>query len=224
MGYFKRCCWGQVASYKDPANVTEAVTAASTQLSLHPRLEVTVKGTYSTCAARVMVIADTGAIVSMAGTMFMQRLGLKTRVLRECRHLRDVMNILLQCLGSAFCYIIAENMSTKQEVYFVHSARTLYLSLGACKGFSLVPEDYPLHTQLLGAACSESIHGGVSHQVSPKPTEVPFFPLEEHFINHLQHDQVFPSSDVPTTSTLCQVLPHTPVTSLQLYQSTGRWK
>ncbi|KAG0701317.1 Retrovirus-related Pol polyprotein from transposon 17.6 [Chionoecetes opilio] len=63
-------------------------------------------------------------------------------------------------------------------------ATSLYLSLGACKarkGLGLVPEAFPLHTQpVVGAACSESFQGGVSHQASPKLTEVPFPPLEEN--------------------------------------------
>ena len=46
---------------------------------------------------------------------------------------------------------------------------------------SLVPDDFPLHPQpVLGVAFSESIYWSMSHQVSPKPTGVPFSPLEEN--------------------------------------------
>ena len=65
------------------------VTAAAAQFSLHPRLEVIVKETHGTCAAGVIAVADTGAMVYGAGIALMQKLGLKASELRKCGHLRD---------------------------------------------------------------------------------------------------------------------------------------
>ncbi|MPC75241.1 hypothetical protein E2C01_069625 [Portunus trituberculatus] len=58
-----------------------------------------------------------------------------------------------------------------QDIYFVRSVKNLYLSLGACKELSLVPDDFPLHTQLkVGAACSEEARGDESYQVRTSQT------------------------------------------------------
>ena len=63
----------------------------------------------------------------------------------------------------------------------MRSAKDLYLSLGACKGLGLVPLDFALHTQLtLGVAYSEEALEDEVCQVPPRPTEVPFSPLEEN--------------------------------------------
>ena len=114
------------------------------------------QGTHGIGPASVLALADTGAMVCVAGTALMSKLQLRTDELRKCGDLRDVVDMRIQCLGSTTCHISSGDQSTKQEVYFVRSAKDLYLSLGACKRLGLVPEDFPRHTQItVGAACSE---------------------------------------------------------------------
>lgn len=60
LNHFKRCCRDKAASLKNVALVTEAVTAAASRLSRHPRLEVMgSQERSSTCTAIVMTVADT---------------------------------------------------------------------------------------------------------------------------------------------------------------------
>ena len=106
---------------------------------------------------------------------------------------------------------------SSKRCIFVRSARTLYLSPEDCKGISLVSEDFPLYTQ--------PVHGGMSHQAPPKPTEVPFSPLEENIerlkewlFQHLSSttfNTTLPvMAGLPHHIQIVLVLPHTPVTSL----------
>ena len=129
MGHFRKCCKGKLASRKDVAVVTGAVTAAASQLSLHLRLEVKVaQGTHGISPASVLAVADTGAMVCVAGTALISKLQLRTDKLRKCGDLRDVADMRVQCLDSATCHISSGDRSTKQEVYFVRSAVSyLYL-------------------------------------------------------------------------------------------------
>lgn len=181
MGHFKKCCRAKAASRKDVAVVTGAVTAAASQLSSHPRVEVKVtRGTHGIGPTSVLAVADTGAMVCVAGAALMSKLQLCTDELRKCRDLRDVADMRVQCLGSATCHISSGDRSTQQNVYFVRSAKDLYLSLGACKGLGLVPEDFPRHTQMVGAACSEQSQGNETYQVPPRPNDMPYPPLEEN--------------------------------------------
>ena len=144
MGHFKKCCKGKVASHKDVSIVTGAVTAAASHLPLQPRLEVKVaKGTHSIGPTSALAVADTGAMVCVAGTALMSKLRIRTGELRECRDLIDVADMRVQCIGYTTCHISSKDQSVRQKVYFVRSAKDLYLSLGGCKGLGLVPVDFP---------------------------------------------------------------------------------
>ena len=93
--------------------------------------------------ASVLAVADICAMVCVASTALMSKLQVRTDELRKCRDLIDVADMWVQCLSYTTCHIGSGDRSTKQEVYFVRSAKDLYLSLGGCKGLGLVPVDFP---------------------------------------------------------------------------------
>lgn len=73
------------------------------------------------------------------------------------------------------------NRSTQQQVYFVRSAKALYLSLGACKGPGLVPKDFPWHiSPTVEAARSSDTPGREGCQVPPKPAEMSVSQLKKN--------------------------------------------
>ena len=173
-------CFTHKAAVRDSGEWCRA--SAASHLPLQPRLEVKVaKGTHSIGPTSVLAVADTGAMVCVADTALMSKLRIRTCELRKCRDLRDVADMRVQCIGYTTCHISSGDRSTRQKVYFVHSAKDLYFSLGACKGLGLVPKDFPRHTQFTAeAACSEEALGNEVCQVPPRPTEAPFSPLEEN--------------------------------------------
>lgn len=89
---------------------------------------------------------------------------------------------------------------TQQRVYFVHSAKALYVSLGACKGLGLVPEYFPQRVPLtVGAVRSDNTPGREWCQMPPKPVEVPISSLEK---NVARLEQWLPQHFSSTLSTL----------------------
>ncbi|KAK8374316.1 hypothetical protein O3P69_018358 [Scylla paramamosain] len=124
--------------------VSGSVTTAGANVSRQPTIEVTValgKGAKHRTAA----VADTGAQVCVAGAALLSSLNIQPTQLQGCAGLRDVADLPLRCLGSCRCDIYLGGHATQQEVYFVPSARSLFLSLSACKELGLVPAGFPHH-------------------------------------------------------------------------------
>ncbi|KAK8378978.1 hypothetical protein O3P69_009604 [Scylla paramamosain] len=177
-GHFKRCC----RSSKRPhgtasANaVSGSVTTAGANVSRQPTIEVKValgKGAKHRTAA----VADTGAQVCVAGAALLSSLNIQPTQLQGRAGLRDVADLPLRCLGSCRCDIYLGGHATQQEVYFVPSARSLFLSLSACKELGLVPAGFPHHSLPTIRAVEATAEPA---QPPAKPAMIPFPPHEEH--------------------------------------------
>ena len=144
----------------------------------HPTVEVV--ASHGSASSPVVAIADTGAQVCVAGPSLLSSLRMRPATLQRASGLRDVANLPLKCLGSAPCSIALGNHTTEQDIYFLQSAGSLFLSLEACRELRLVPQNFPHHlpetTPTLAAV--EAGHG--LHEPPPKPTSPPFPLLEEH--------------------------------------------
>ncbi|XP_063876921.1 uncharacterized protein K02A2.6-like [Scylla paramamosain] len=180
-GHFKRCCrsskrpHGTASAYA----VSGSVTTAGANVSRQPTIEVTValgKGAKHRTAA----VADTGAQVCVAGAALLSSLNIQPTQLQGCAGLRDVADLPLRCLGSCRCDIYLGGHATQQEVYFVPSARSLFLSLSACKELGLVPAGFPHHSLPTVQAVEARDTTAEPAQPPAKPATIPFPPHEEH--------------------------------------------
>ncbi|XP_063888612.1 uncharacterized protein K02A2.6-like [Scylla paramamosain] len=180
-GHFKRCCrsskrpHGTASAYA----VSGSVTTAGANVSRQPTIEVTValgKGAKHRTAA----VADTGAQVCVAGAALLSSLNIQPTQLQGRAGLRDVADLPLRCLGSCRCDIYLGGHATQQEVYFVPSARSLFLSLSACKELGLVPAGFPHHSLPTVQAVEARDTTAEPAQPPAKPATIPFPPHEEH--------------------------------------------
>ena len=180
-GHFKRCCRGlKRPNNTMPANaVSGSVTIAGTQVTRQPTVEVTV-ALGGGAKHRTTAVADTGAQVCVAGEALLSSLHIKPAQLRGRAALRDVADLPLQCLGSHRCLISLGGLVAEQDVYFIPSAKSLFLSLSACKELGLVPASFPHHSQpAVQALVAESAVPELD-QSPVRPETIPFPPHEEH--------------------------------------------
>ena len=180
VGHFERCC------RSTSTTVSGAVVAATAGFSHHPTLQVTVARQNSTSSRSVTAVADTGAMVCVAGPALLNTLGVSHSHLRPVGDLRDVADKRLRCMGSVVCSISTNGASTTQPIYFVQTAKTLYLSFDACKGLGLLPPCFP-HQPNPTVAASTPVAGHqeqasttVDSSAHCKPSVMPFAPLEEN--------------------------------------------
>ena len=86
-------------------------------------------------------------------------------------------------MGSAPCIIKCGGRSTTQDVYFMKTAKRLYLSLSACKQLELVPDSFPHHTHSIAPVNVEtgSDETPTSSNLLPsRPSTMPLPPVEEN--------------------------------------------
>ena len=189
IGHLKRCCRGM--SKKKVTNEASgvlmggvtlgsvtlgAVTAGvipSGQPLIDVNVSVLVGGAKPPCV--VPAVADTGAQVCVAGPSLLAMLGKGATLARPHRGLRDVADLQLGCMGTLSLNIQLRERSTVQEVYFIKTAKCLFLSLDACKGLGLVPDSFPHHDLTSASLAVEE-----ARPPPPKPASVPFPPLEEN--------------------------------------------
>lgn len=180
-GHFKRCC--KSSKRPNSASTTNAVsgsvTLASTHVTRQPTVEVTVALGGKT-EHRTAAVADTGAQVCVAGEALLSSLHIKPEQLRRRAGLRDVADLPLQCLGSRQCKISLDGTATEQEVYFIPSAKSLFLSLGACKELGLVPDSFPHHPKRAVQALAVVAAAAEPSHPPTRPEKMPFPPHEEH--------------------------------------------
>lgn len=86
----------------------------------------------------------------------------------------------LQCIGSHLCNISLGGLVTKQDVYFLPSAKSSFLSLGACEELGLIPEGFLRHHRLAVQALAANTVAESSHHPHRKPSRMLFPPHEEH--------------------------------------------
>ena len=103
-----------------------------------PKISVTVGDGF------VMVVADTGAMVTVAGPTFLRRLQLdKNELLRPTSILKHVGGGKITVLG--YCNIAMKHNGVEiiEPVFFVLGLDMVFLSLNACKEFRLVHRSFP---------------------------------------------------------------------------------
>ena len=94
--------------------------------------------------------------------------------------MRDVADLPLQCLGACRCTISLGGLEAEQDVYFIPSAKSLFLSLSVCKRLGLVPASFPHHSQLAVQALAADGAAPEFGQPPVRPAVTPFPPHEEH--------------------------------------------
>ena len=181
VGHFQRCCRSKTTT------VSGAVVCAAAGLTRHPTLQVKVTCPAGATSACVTAVADTGAMVCVAGPGLLQALQVPRNALQPVSGLRDVADKHLRCMGATVCSFGAGGKATSQPVYIVNSAKILYLSFDVCKGLGLLPQDFPHQAVAASAMNEETITGSEQPGGTPTgdgipatPSTIPFAPLEEN--------------------------------------------
>lgn len=169
----------QVAATAD-MEASGIVIAAASAAQRQPRIEVTVShAQVDGTSVKIQAVPDTGAQVCVAGPDLLAALGVKPASLTRRGTLRDVANLSLQPSGSFPCRVQYGSKATVQEVFVMKSATRCYLSLQACRDLGLVPMDFPHHATVAGATASD-VGNTSTDSTPPRPTSLPFPPLEEN--------------------------------------------
>ena len=121
---------------------TGAVIAAASGKSTQPIIKVRVlAGTAG--STETLAVADTGAMVCVAGPTLMRELGLNRNMLVKSGNLSDVAGRAIQVLGQYYRKITLGQEHTHQSIYFISSASKCFLSLDACKELRLIHGGFP---------------------------------------------------------------------------------
>ena len=155
-----------------------AVIVAEARHAPQPVIDVTV-GRMDTLTHTVAV-ADTGAQVCVAGPALLSSIKLRPALLQRRAGLRDVADLPLECMGSASCRISCGGASTDQEIYFMKTAKKLYLSLKACKDLGLVPLEFPHHVPVVASSRASVTADDTPTVLPDRPSSMPFAPSEEN--------------------------------------------
>ena len=153
---------------------------------------------------QVNAVADTGAMICVGGPDLMYSLGLTRSKLNKCGKLRDVADRPINVWGSYWCYIKLNGRCSKNQIYFIPSAKRCFLSLTMCKDLGLVHQDFPLQLPTIAAVTgnmhsglpkdmiNRNMHSGLPKDminiqpgkpelfIPEKPKEIPFTPFEEN--------------------------------------------
>lgn len=179
----KKCCRSMKKGDKGQAaslEVLGAVIVAEASHEPQPVIAVSVIDKSGSKLAQVNAVADTGAQVCVAGASFMSTMNLKPALLQRRAGLKDVADYPLKCMGSAPYRISLGGLSTVQEVYFLKTAKQLYLSLPACKKLGLVHPDFPHQAPLIASTSIEGDPRIPTPTLVPRPSVIPLPPLEEN--------------------------------------------
>ena len=182
-----KCC----RSAKKESPISSAVVVANAHLAHHPVIRVSVTPSGGSPVS-TPAVADTGAQVCVAGRKMLATLRLKPSQLKPRNGLKDVADLPLSCMGTRKCVIELGGRRSEQEIYFIPTARNLFMSLRTCKDLGLVPEDFPNPAPLIASAdvTAERVpkprplydvtSEGETRSFATKPTTVPFPPTEEN--------------------------------------------
>ncbi|MPC54822.1 Retrovirus-related Pol polyprotein from transposon opus [Portunus trituberculatus] len=77
--------------------------------------------------------------VYVGGPGLLSALHISPALLQRRAGLRDVTDLPLRCLGALACGITLDGRTTVQDTYFIQSAKSLFLSLDACKSRPTAP-------------------------------------------------------------------------------------
>ncbi|KAK8381084.1 hypothetical protein O3P69_008169 [Scylla paramamosain] len=171
-GHFKRCYRSSKRSDGTlPGNVVSvSVTTAATHLFHQPTVDVMLTPEGAGAKHHTAAVVDTGAQVCVAGATLLSSLHIKPAQFRKRTGLRHVADLPLQCIASHPCNISLRCLVAKQDVYFLPSAKSLFLSLGACEELGLIPEGFPRHHSLAVRALATNTVAESSHHPHTKPS------------------------------------------------------
>ncbi|XP_076036521.1 uncharacterized protein LOC143022265 [Oratosquilla oratoria] len=175
-GHLRRLCRKSKKAAAMEGEASGIVIAAAGKAQSQPCIWVTVSDTRKETSARIRVVPDTGAQVSVAGPGLLAALG-DTKSLVSRGSLRDVANVSLKPMGAVTCRMQHGSRFTTQEVFVVKTASRCYISLQACKDLGLVHPNFPHQPAVAASAATESTDGALP---LPRPTSVPFTSLEEN--------------------------------------------
>ena len=130
--------------------VTGAVIAAASSHVTQPIITMDINAG-SAGKTQVAAVADTGAMVCVAGSSLMQALGLRRARLTKCDNIRDVAGRTIEVYGRYHCQISLNGEHSYQSIYFVPSAKRCFLSLAACRELKLVHESFPKQLPMVGS-------------------------------------------------------------------------
>lgn len=174
-GHIKKMC--RLTKNNEVEKVINSVTVGATTVSSEPVLQVEVAQQVSGVSKLMVVVADTGAQVCVAGPALMSSLGLRPVLLQRRAGIRDVAGAPLSTMGALPCRISYCGHSTVQEVHFVKSVERLYLSLDTCKALGLVHNHFP---HPLPQVANVMVLDDDDGCLPTRPTAMPLLPLEEN--------------------------------------------
>ena len=151
--------------------------AAETQLK-QPTTTVEVHAG-STGATQTLAVADTGAMVCVAGPKLFKELGLNKRILTKCGNLKGIADRYIEVWGYYQCRIQLNGHQSYQNIYFIPPAKRCFLSLEACKQLKLVHEGFPGQVPTVGSPvaatqclCAIAEQQQQQHTARPAPGKV----------------------------------------------------
>ena len=117
--------------------VNGAVIAATSTHMTQPIITVDISAGKAS-KTQITAVAYTGAMICVEGPSLLQALGLKRTRLTKCDNLRDVVGRIIQVHSCYLCKISLNSKHSYQPIYFVPSAKRVFLSLTACKELKLI--------------------------------------------------------------------------------------
>ena len=179
-------------SSKQSANISiiNAVQrVASTEVSDSlPRIGVQIGKGFTKTPKNIDSIPDTGAEVSVAGTQYLDILGIKKKHLSAPPHrLKHVGGGSINIVGS--CKLSFELMGRKhiEEVYFIEGITNIFLSITVCRKLQIVSETFPFPmapaTKTVPApegAAPKATAPPSDVNIPNRPEKIPFEPTEDN--------------------------------------------
>lgn len=157
MNHFSKVC-RSTKGKTDPSNLAAAIYKSITPLHRNtlicssakknglPRLRILVGENCVRVPQYIQAIADTGAEVTVAGAIYLEKLQIKRNHLNYPRDtLKHAAGGKVPFIGSCFLSIEVNSESTIEEVYFVPDITDVFLSIVACKKLKLIHPDFPHH-------------------------------------------------------------------------------
>ena len=174
LNHFERVCRSKKStkeSAKHAAIISsiEIAISASTVSQL-PYLNVAIQLESQKAATSIGVVADTGAMVSVAGPKQIEALGITINDLKKpAIELRNASNGNMTILGSHNVSVYHNDECSNVIMYFAAGVKHMYLSLDCCKELKIVGNKFP-HDKIVSTSATVQ-----SHDI-----ELPFEPIEEN--------------------------------------------
>ena len=155
-----------------------------------PRVSVAAQIHLNKSPVDVMVVADTGAQVTVTNASTMDLLGIKFDDLQiSPYHLKTAAGGAINVLGHCSVIIKLGTNKTEEEVYFASGITETFMSLKACKDFVLVHKNFPHHVTEAHVDAVDKVFpdtdppNEVNHEIEAllpeRPKKMPYPPTDE---------------------------------------------